>query len=483
MAEVLIFVLLIVAAVAAALNLLREPQSDRYAAERSAWQSAAERLRIGAVPEPGGFGLRLVGIVKDFTVAVESVDPPDSEKPPITRVSVWGPGLPAGLSATRESVLTRVRSAFGFSDVQTGDADFDARILRAGPEADVLGRLDAEHRLELLRFVARGGGRIERGRIVLEETEAVTDPQRLMDLVASATAAAQSFSLHDDKVPERLAASAVRDQIDAVRRRAVEVLVRHYPVAPETRRACATTVENRLNPADLRLTAALHLGTAGLPTLEELLRDPAVPDATRARALARLAEALPRERALPLVEFGMEAGGAMLQEEAEKCLREMRHLPETATLQRWLGARLAPTVELAIAELTARLGSALEPELRPLLTRAEASIRAAAATALGHVGTAASIEHLQSCARDASLMEANVRNAVIDALRAIRSRMDGAQGGCLSLAAEGGDAAGALSVATIDAGALSVAEARDPAPLEAAPARPRPEIRRTQENA
>jgi hypothetical protein len=96
-----------------------------------------------------------------------------------------------------------------------------------------------------------------------------------------------------------------------------------------------------------------------------------------------------------------------------------------------------------------------EPPLIMALQRGSPSLRAAAANALGRIGSIAALPALKEVAA-AFWYDAELRGAIRQAIAEIQYRLPGASPGQLSLA---GAEAGQLSLAQAEAGQLSLAQA------------------------
>ncbi|HET9317411.1 MAG TPA: HEAT repeat domain-containing protein [Vicinamibacteria bacterium] len=308
-------------------------------------------------------------------------------------------------------------------DVETGHLGFDRQLyVQANPDR-VRALLDAPTRdalLDLLRGPLRGGELAVDG----GELRAVVPAggyASLADAVPLIARVARRLATHID-VPSELARSARTDSVSGVRLLCLRTLLREYSsqasiVHPVVRQAAGDP------DAEVRLEAAMALGTEGLPVLEALVADASVEDGLSARAAEALGDRMPAHVAR-----------ATLWQELAASIR--RH-------------RLATACACASA-----LGLRGEPQDEDLLLQAlpegrDEALRLSAARALGAIG---SVRAVPSLAELSSSDSGALRRAGGEAIAAIQSRLPGATPGQLSL---GTADSGHVSLADDVAGRLS----------------------------
>jgi hypothetical protein len=214
-------------------------------------------------------------------------------------VRVSAGGLPIGITIEPEGVGTLISKAMGKRDVETGDADFDRRLLLIGETYRVLAALDTDTRRELLRLAARWSLRIVEGDVHLETRRPLGGHRRLISAAHDAVDLAQRAAWRRDAF-QGLAENALHDPLPGVRLNNLEALARDRRRSPEVLHAALSDSSERI-----RLRAAVWLGAAGHPTLLQLAEDPATSDECAAEAIRGLREALSEAQALALLESAL----------------------------------------------------------------------------------------------------------------------------------------------------------------------------------
>jgi len=413
---------LIAAAIAASVAYL--VTSERRRAQLRVWRAAVERAGLTGVEEAeGGIfeGAFLCGSSGDLQVRLESYRKGKYEHG--TKIVVTGLGHGAGgLSLRREGLGTAIeKRVIGEREIEVGDPSFDAEYYVQGQAPLALAILDPETRRRLAGLL--------RGRVAVEGREPAEVDASLSDGVLEVRVKESGFSSNRERIPdilpavldvarrlvapkdvaERIAENVRQEAEPGARLRAVLTLAREYFPHPVTR---ATLLEARDDASEeVRLRAAMALGEEGRETLVDLVERADTGDSSAARAIEALGERLSAEAA-------------------------------EAALRRALGEAGRPQTALACLEALGRMG---RPEAEGLLLealRSEApSVQAAAARALGRVGTVAAVAALrQAMPPHGDLLLSVGRQAIAE----IQARLAGAEPGQLSLA---GGEAGALSLA------------------------------------
>jgi HEAT repeat protein len=237
----------------------------------------------------------------------------------------------------------------------------------------------------------------------------------------------------------------------------LSVLQERFPSTPEAREASLAGLED--TTPWMRLSAARFLPDEGREVLEALVRDRHVPDAAAAEAIALLAARLPPDRAGPLLVEILKSRTDDARRQAIEALGHLRYAPALGPLVVLL-ERADPATASAAAAALASLGDAKsETALLEVLTGTERDVRLAAVRALGKVGTVRAVEPLMRLA-ESGHADAETRDGVRDAIRAIHSRLHGAEAGQLSLAKSDGQS-GWLSVPQPGAGEGDLSLASD----------------------
>jgi hypothetical protein len=307
------------------------------------------------------------------------------------RLQAW----PAGTRPPQVDLGRRPRT--DQTPVATGDVDFDSRLIAQGRAPEVLALLSAPVREAARELESGPDAALEDGvltaRVPLLPALGVAraTPEQAAWRLQALARLAPRLGLGTETIEQRLLENLRADPCAEMRRRSLLALVSRGGELAEVREALRLALAS--DDVLLRLEAAAAEGSDSAP-LQAL-------DVTEAALAALVPQAA--ERAAEL-----------------------------------LGDRAEPEAE---------------PLLLELLRRPEPPVRLEAARALGRTGSAASVELLLALARDGA--DAELLQAMREAVAAIQGRLSGAEAGRLSLA-EAAESAGALSFEHADAGALSL---------------------------
>jgi hypothetical protein len=299
-------------------------------------------------------------------------------------------------------------------DIETGDPVFDGAIFVGGIPASALAILDARTREMVRRLIVPGGFSLRQGRLIRERSVPTTQAEQVTGVIRDATAVGRALAQGAEEPAHlRLARNAREDPIEAVRSRCLQALCESFPDTPLCEATCRGALSDR-SPA-IRLAAARALGAKGVDGLEDLIRHRGCPDAVAKGALESLLALKPgRDVVLPHLLALLDSGQVSARRLAVETLGRMRHVP-------------------AVDRLVALVGEA------------DVETAAAAAHAVGHLGSAGVVPHLRAAAEQRR-QDVAVGEAVVEAVRAIQARLTDADAGQLSLP-EAEDPAGALSLA------------------------------------
>jgi hypothetical protein len=403
------------------------------------WLDAARACGVQDLSpsEVVGFPSQVTGSRHGLSLKIERYSAGKSTRG--TRIVVWPLDAVAPLQLRVEDVGTAIRKTLGKSEVEVGDVTFDQRFLIDGPAALALAVLDAATRQQV--WSALGGRTVVRGsrgrQATLESQARLNGAVLTVDFADTITGSKAEQSLpgllgtildladnlaRPRDVPRQLADNALHDPLWAVRLANLRTLARECRTHPETARmltaACADPSE------EIRLTAALALGSEGTPTLEQIAFAQG-PDEIAARAIAALGNRVPEDNARRALDEALVRGRI-----------------ETAC---------------AFMEALSRQGvdvPATEPYLIRAVDHGHPRVRVAAAHALGRMGTVMAVMPLQ---QGATRFGGELRAAARQAVAEIQARADGATPGQLSLA---GGGEGRVSLADDAGGRVSLPDGK-----------------------
>jgi hypothetical protein len=360
-----------------------------------------------------------------------------------TTILVDGSSL-VPLSLRREGAGLYLENRFAPREIQVGDETFDALFYVRGPHMQVRAVLDGQARQRLGALLHEADLEISNGelRAWIPQTrdQQMPDP-RLAGVLSRMLGAAQRLRQPADLV-QRLAKNARVDRHRGVRLQNLLTLVNGFPDDPATRAALHRACDDQSD--EMRVRAATLLGDDGLHTLREVAGDVDTQDEWAARAIAQLGKHLSPGHAKEIL------GRALHRrhpETARACLAALGQpgWPEGVdvlgrVMRLEQGGELATVAARALGQTG--LASAEQPLIKALETGAP-DLRAAAAEALGRVGSVAAVLPLKEVeARHEHA--AALRRAARQAIAEIHARTGGAPG--------------QLSIATSTAGTLSLVE-------------------------
>src|SRR5262249_23372175 len=400
----------------------------------------------------GPFAKSADGVCEGFAVRVEMQllqappeDKTQSEPKLVVHTTVSGAGIPAWLALVPKGETA--------DEVLTGDSLFDDAVSVRGEPSVVLALLTPDLRRRLAILVAVGG-RLEEGRLSSRTTTLVVARGVVRRALQSLRARARELAWSEGGgLCERLLRNARTDAHAGVRLANLSVLQERFASTPEAQEASRAGLEDT-NPW-VRLSSARFLLDEGRDVLEALVRDRRLPHAAAAEAVALLAGRLPPESAGPLLVEAVKTRTDDARRQAIEAIGRLRYAPALGPLIVLLERADPPTASSAAAAL-ARLGDAkAETALLEVVGGKERDVQLAAARALATVGTVRAVEPLMRLAEN---VDAEARQDVQGAIRAIQSRLLGAEAGQLSLAASEGQS-GWLSVPQPGAGAGDLSRA------------------------
>ena len=438
-----------------------------------AWREAAQRL--GLAFAPGGIRATrgvIVGALEGFRVKIDIVRRGSGEdRGSYLRASAGlGGRLPAGVSLTGESDRTTMAKLLSGEDTRTGDPMFDELVDVRGPEVPLRAALSGAARERVLQLIRRGGA-VKDGAVVLvlEERGQLNSVAAISWLVEQVVGVARELTAHRGEIQHALAANAREDRMPEARLLNLKTLAQRYPAA------AAQALTPALSDPDPRLRlwgAARMQGPGAAAVLAGLVGDVSVDPALRAEALRTLTQTRPYAEVAPSLVVALEDAEEKLQREAVAAVGRFRDASLYERVVR-LGPRAGDELAETIAQTLGEMGDGrAERPLLLLLARESGAVKAAAATALGLIGTVDAVEPLLPLTKGL-LGSERAKEAAREAIRRIQARLGDVAAGSLSLVEEGAQA-GALSVA-VPSGAVSLAEPAD-APDAATPVRDRSKV-------
>lgn len=413
----------LVAAVAAAIAVLARSRSQDTVPRQWRTMMAKLGLEFQRVERQH---LVWQGKVEGQLVRVVLSVPPNAGQYPVMLTAGASVSIPPSLGLYGDSTLNTLGRLVDESDRDhtLGDPEFDEVAVLPALDAYACAALSHGARDWLVRLL-RGGGHVERGRVVLTTSWSAASHQPLIaSQLRWLCKVAGQLSVPPAALHERLARNARLDPAPDVRLCNLRFLVARETRTPQALLdSTARALLGDVHPP-VQLLAALQLGADGLPTLRALLAGGAP------QAICSTLAALQPEHAQPLLESVLGCTSS--------------------------------THESVRAEAARVLGRWKQPETEPALTRLlaapETSVQLAAAQSLGGFASVAAVEPLLPLAQ--ALLDSQLRQAARSAISRIQARLGNVEAGRVSLA-EPEPLAGALALADVAeqrSGELSLSE-------------------------
>ncbi len=320
----------------------------------------------------------------------------------------------------------------------TGDATFDASVVVRGEQPWLTPALDVKTR-RLVWPLLKQGGLVAAGCVSAHVSGLSPSPARLRESLDTAHRVAKALAFPPEARPRRLASKALDDPDWTCGHRAIEQFINDYKGFRQDDADRERDLADR--SAVFRLAAALHLrGAAADDTLADLATKTDVyrvatraMDGLIARDPARAGHVAAAMLAGPRTAFNVRAWSALAASP------DARHRALLLDLTPEQSSRNA----YSLVQVLATLGPAAEPQLIAILANDDPFTLRMLSHELGQLGTRAAVAPLLERA-EAPKMEPKARQALLEAVRRIQSRLEG-DGGQLSLAEP--RAEGALSLA------------------------------------
>jgi hypothetical protein len=423
---------------------------------RRVFEQAADLLGLPRSEIRGWLHMRVEGHSRTFPVQVREEGRGKSGVWTVVEVKTCG-RVPDSLFLGREGIGASFGKLFVGEDIATGDERFDAAVVVRGPASRALALLDEETRHRVTELV-RAGGKVKDGVVSIALHRRFRDGEALSGFVQQLVAVAERLAQPDPTV-ERLAALARFDAVSGTRHRCLQELIGSHSGDPLTDMALRSALADRT--PEVRLLAAVALGDAGLDCLREIVASGGTSPEVARSAVEALGERLPEEVALARLEMAVRAGHERLVRVLVERFGPSTSRQGVARLARQLRDDAPAETAAACARALGRTGSAVAaPPLVAALARNDAGVRAAAAEALGKVGTVESIAALREAA-SGNLMSPSVRRAAAAAIAEIQSRLTGAAPGQLALSR---GEVGSLALADRAEGDLALVGLPEPEP-------------------
>jgi hypothetical protein len=376
-----------------------------------------------------------------------------------------GEGLPLPPLRVRPPTEGTFSRLWAGAPLQTGDAEFDARVHLAGddPETETALRalLDAPTRAAVAdtvtthrAFFAEGCFQVETSAAGLGADEIEETTRTLVRTVRAVLETADAA--RDTR--KALARNAREDPHAAIRQACFRTLVEQFPGDPITRETAEA-----LSPFREPQTEFLRVLACGdaiaLPLLQEMAREN-LPFDLRGAALNTLVERFGYADNKDIVVEGLGARTTADRVAAARLIAAQKDTTQTPRLGQLMLREPEETGAVGFAQALGALGDpAAEADLLTLLARPSDATQLAAATALGQIGAVTAVEPLLALT-EGLFRDGDVREAATEAVRRIQARLGPVEAGRVSLAP---DAIGRVSIARGEtrsdatAGAVSVA--------------------------
>ena len=429
------------------------------------WSRVAEEMGL-AYTNQSGEGPCIKGQLRGFNVCFSTyletnMSGPRRKQERLTQAVVTGDGrIDSELKIGTESAWTGLKKLFGGNDVQLHDAAFDSLVHLGGSEPRILALMNHQARKAVLAFLKGGDGVVSNGTVTLKASQS-WETVDIKEIANVTITLAEQLVLPAGATAKTLAENAFNEPFSEVRMRNLDCLSAQlcgpeggalyaaldgpHPLKEETARAVRAALSDA-DPWRRLLGAMLTAGEEGFAALKKLSEDDTVAPTISARALLTLMARFPWERVTPIVTLALTSDREPVLTAAVEGIgarREVRLLGPVCALSATASKGLLQT----IAKTLSALASAdAEPTLLKMLEHDADEVQAAAARALGEVGTISAVEPLLQVK---GKLLSDVKTTARQAARTIQGRLGDVESGRLSVVEEK-DPRGALSLASED---------------------------------
>ncbi len=426
----------------------------RYIEQRRAkWQAAADQL--GVEFHQGGFLAtdQIAGTVDGVGIVIDPFTRKHGKSSTTyTRMRLTG-RIPDDLSLKSEGIGSTLKKLFTGEDIQLEDEPFDDAVLVQGREEIAVALLSSDAR-QLVNALLHMGGRVENGEVYWETRGYIDNTGRLVEQGRYLMKIAKTLSLHEDRLDGHLARNAMHDPKPGVRARNLRMLCARYPNSEATSRAVQYAAQNDGHVA-VRLEAAIHLGPAGLETVQRVATEDRNDETLRLRALAHLDRAWPHPHAKAAVDACVRSPRARIRAEAIRLVGRHGYVEARDRVLADASPDRAAELAAAAAEALGRLKHG-QAELIALLEHDDDEVKTVAARSLGLMGDIHAVEALVPQTKGI-FADRDLKRAASDAIAMIQGRSGAEGGGRLSVVSDS-ERAGGVSLADAEQGAVSLTE-------------------------
>lgn len=419
---------------------------------RPAWQLVAQRLGLAFTPAGLLQQPKMEGSIDGYEVVVDiTTKGSGNSRRSYTRYVVTGHRISSHVAFASETFWSAL-DLMG-EEILIGDGPFDDAVRVRGVESNVLAVLDQPTRDLLSQYIAFDKGHVKDGRIECERAGHERNETVLEERIRRMVEVAKALSIRDADVTARLAGNVEADGVPTVRLRNLAYLTKFYRRSPECETAMSTALDD--GAAEVRLHAAKAIGARGMPVLEALTTSPTVQPELRADALDHLSSRLPREDLETVVAKLIGGADEVLEVRALRLVAK----ESLGALAPKVKERLDATNKKVVAAAARALGFVgsddHEHRLVILLEHDDDDVKTAACAALANVGTINAVEPLLEHTKGI-FKDGDLKRAARSAVESIQSRVQGgADGGRLSVVQTAQE--GALSESK-DAGAVAIVD-------------------------
>lgn len=364
-------------------------------------------------------GVRLEGRIGERTVSV--VLGRDGGKQSTTIVLTARPGFGATSKSDPGHLLPPGRK------MRSEDHAFDELVeVFTQDDAALAAMLDAPTR-ERVRQVCETPGTIRPTDLRLRLPGFCRDAEVLLRSLDDLLALADELERRAARsVPERLAEIASKDPAPGIRRRCLGLLTERFANTAFAAEAARRAIGDSDSGVRAQAAPIEALSKGAGAELMAIVGNEALPENERRDALSRASAVLDRDEILGLYDFALGAGTPAMQRDAIGGFARLKARDGISRMAEVATSGAEDETLVALAEALAKIGGdEAQPVLVSLLAIESPDVRAAAAKALGRIGSPAAIEALRPLSLE-PLGHPDAKAAASDAIAAIRTRHPGA---------------------------------------------------------
>ncbi|MFC1850581.1 HEAT repeat domain-containing protein [candidate division CSSED10-310 bacterium] len=361
------------------------------------------------------------------------------QKYPLLTIITPSEAFPLGISLCKVDSFSKALKSAGFHFLRTGDRWLDEIMFADGLSQLAIALFDSKSRRAIKKLSDNNHNNlfIENSQIKIETPHHLVKKDYLERIIRLAVGLSTHL-IRPGSFRDLLMINFLRDDLELVKKRNLEVLVRYFKQDPKVQTLLKQALTD--NNVAVRIEAARGLGKIGIPYLEEIMLNDDEPHASQALSALRT---IKNQHIIPVLEKALHRN--TLAQKAAQTLGELRAEDSIEALLH-LFHQTDPLTKLTVIKACGDIGSAKANHfLLQQLEQTNLALIIFALTALGKCGAVSTVEPLYNYKK--KMTSRKLKVATRRAISAIQTRLGRSETGWLSMVHDE-ESQGALSLPT-----------------------------------